>query len=156
MEGRAAAGQGEEEWSPAELSSTEPSQTQPCASCWQQTGSFERGGVYEKDSCSKAKAERQKPQESPEIGAIPRSSNKNKPPLGFAELLNLLTPPPLIAGSIKQSLSTSVHIWFPYKTKTCTISILHNKLCLQVSFITHQRGVHGGCGNDGGWADLGI
>lgn len=41
------------------------------------------------------------------LGLSPEVKTKNKPPLGFAELLNLLTPPPLISGSIKQSLSTS-------------------------------------------------
>lgn len=54
----AAAGPGEEEeeeLGPAELSCTGPSQTQPCAPCWQQTGSFKRGSRTKRTAAAKQK-----------------------------------------------------------------------------------------------------
>jgi hypothetical protein len=63
VQDRAAAGPGEEEWSPAELSRAQPAQ--PCALSWQGTVLSREEEPDQKDSCSKAEAGRQKPWKKP-------------------------------------------------------------------------------------------
>lgn len=72
----------------------------PCASCWQQTGSFTRGDADKKDSCSKGRGQEAKSSKKPRLGDSPlewkkEKKKKKQSPLGLARADLLKCPSPL-------------------------------------------------------------
>lgn len=77
VEGRAAAGRGQGV-EPSRVKLRCARQTRPCASCWQQTGSFRRVDADKKDSCSEARSQEAKTSKKPRVCDFPLKLKKKK------------------------------------------------------------------------------